>query len=409
MTIKIAINLIDATKREWEFTNIKELRAFIQKELDFWINSSSSSPLNQGNTRKHPYFDCINFFQIALDTTSTWEEKLDSWDDQAYRVAYQELHRNSLQHLPPRWIWSGHPFTAQFIDCQTTYGLQAASAFSSFVIEKKIVDTTTQAGFIGTVIAYEFLLQGSEIAKRRTGEKKSISQLRNNLDSATSSVIRETDELKTGFKDWLENKKTELEALLEEEKTAHTTQLGDQRDKFSNYMDTCSSRIQELENLYQEKLRLEKPAQYWRDSAKKYGLHGALWALALIAAILLGLVYFHDFFTTWLQGKEVNLKLNTLQGVVIFGSIVAVYAFLARTLAKLTFSSFHLMRDAEEREQLTYLYLSLSESGKIDESSRDIILQALFSRSDTGLLSSDSGPTMPGIVEAIRSGERPNR
>lgn len=268
MTIKIAINLIDATKREWEFTNIKELRAFIQKELDFWINSSSSSPLNQGNTRKHPYFDCINFFQIALDTTSTWEEKLDSWDDQAYRVAYQELHRNSLQHLPPRWIWSGHPFTAQFIDCQTTYGLQAASAFSSFVIEKKIVDTTTQAGFIGTVIAYEFLLQGSEIAKRRTGEKKSISQLRNNLDSATSSVIRETDELKTGFKDWLENKKTELEALLEEEKTAHTTQLGDQRDKFSNYMDTCSSRIQELENLYQEKLRLEKPAQYWRDSAK---------------------------------------------------------------------------------------------------------------------------------------------
>ncbi|MCW1936034.1 DUF6161 domain-containing protein [Pseudomonas sp. MDMC_285] len=173
-----------------------------------------------------------------------------------------------MQHLSPRWIWSGHPFTAQFIDCQATYGLQAASAFSSFVIEKKIVDTTTQAGFIGTVIAYEFLLQGSEIAKRRTGEKKSISQLRNNLDSATSSVIRETDELKTGFKDWLENKKTELEAVLEEEKTAHTTQLGDQRDKFSDYMDTCSSRIQELENLYQEKLRLEKPAQYWRDSAK---------------------------------------------------------------------------------------------------------------------------------------------
>ncbi|TRO11370.1 hypothetical protein EQ826_24060 [Ectopseudomonas mendocina] len=156
MTIKIAITLIDATKREWEFTNIKELRAFIQKELGFWTNSSSSSSLNQGNTRKHPYFDCINFFQTALDTTSTWEEKLDSWDDQAYRAAYQELYRNSLQHLSPRWIWSGHPFTAQFIDCQATYGLQAASAFSSFVIEKKIVDTTTQAGFIGTVIAYEF-------------------------------------------------------------------------------------------------------------------------------------------------------------------------------------------------------------------------------------------------------------
>ena len=55
------------------------------------------------------------------------------------------------------------------------------------------------------------------------------------------------------------------------------------------------------------------------------------------------------------------------------------------------------MRDAEEREQLTYLYLSLNNEKKIDEKSRDIILQALFSRSETGLLTGDSAPAMPGV------------
>jgi hypothetical protein len=89
------------------------------------------------------------------------------------------------------------------------------------------------------------------------------------------------------------------------------------------------------------------------------------------------------------------IKLNTFQGAVIFGSILAVYAFLVKTLSKLTFSSFHLMRDSEEREQLTYLYLSLNNEGQIDGTSRELVLQALFSRTETGLLSGDSGPTMP--------------
>jgi hypothetical protein len=64
-------------------------------------------------------------------------------------------------------------------------------------------------------------------------------------------------------------------------------------------------------------------------------------------------------------------------------------------LSKLTFSSFHLMRDSEEREQLTYLYLSLNNEGQIDGTSRELVLQALFSHSETGLLNGESGPTMP--------------
>ena len=60
------------------------------------------------------------------------------------------------------------------------------------------------------------------------------------------------------------------------------------------------------------------------------------------------------------------------------------------------------MRDAEEREQLTYLYLALIQDVNIDQSSRDIVLQALFSRSETGLLQKDSSPSMPGLAEMIK-------
>jgi len=62
------------------------------------------------------------------------------------------------------------------------------------------------------------------------------------------------------------------------------------------------------------------------------------------------------------------------------------------------FSSFHLARDCEERHTLTYFYLSLLKDSKVADSDRQLIMQSLFSRADTGLLKEDSSPTMPNDV-----------
>ena len=158
------------------------------------------------------------------------------------------------------------------------------------------------------------------------------------------------------------------------------------------------AKIQELENFYGEKLRMAKPAEYWKKSANKFSWHGLFWTILLLVSLATGIYFLYELYIDWLEDPEkMKLQLDTIQGVVIFGTLLAVYVFLIRILSRLTFSSFHLMRDAEEREQLTYLYLSLINEKKIDEKSRDIILQALFSRSETGLLTGDSTPAMPGV------------
>jgi hypothetical protein len=76
-------------------------------------------------------------------------------------------------------------------------------------------------------------------------------------------------------------------------------------------------------------------------------------------------------------------------------TIVSIVAFVIRLLAKLYMSSLHLARDSEEREQLTHFYLALKKDTEIKEEERQLILQSLFSRADTGLLKEDSSPTMP--------------
>jgi len=398
----ISLTLIDVANKQVTFEDLRSLYAFAKEQSKFWTNASEKYQ----NSQNHPYINSSNYFNQLINLIDGWKDNLETWDDTQLNQQLNNQQRSLINNLRQHWLWSGHPFVGAFLECNKLYGSQGATSFITFIVNKQINNNGHKDGFIGSLLAYEFEQQDSDLTKRRNSEKLSFNHLRNQLDDTTQKLIGEADEFIDNFSSWDETTKSNWQEWLDKTSLEHTTQQElqkseheeqqkIQKDEFITYMDGCKTRIADLENTYQEKLRLEKPATYWKKSAKKYGMQGSLWALALIASILLGLVYFYDFFDSWLKGQAIAVKLNTLQGAVIFGSILAVYAFLVKTISKLTFSSFHLMRDSEEREQLTYLYLSLNNDGQIDESSRELILQALFSRSETGLLTGESGPTMP--------------
>lgn len=79
-------------------------------------------------------------------------------------------------------------------------------------------------------------------------------------------------------------------------------------------------------------------------------------------------------------------------------TVISFIAFGLRALFKVMFSSFHLARDCEERHTLTYFYLALLKDSNVDDKDRQLIMQSLFSRADTGLLKDDSSPTMPNDI-----------
>jgi hypothetical protein len=403
----ISLTLNDVANKTVTFDDLKSLYVFAKEQVKFWSNASEKYQ----NIQNHNYLNSAHLFKKLVQIIDDWKGNLETWDDtQLNQQLNQQVNGNQNNGLSrdirQNWLWSGHPFVGAFLECNKLYGLQGATSFLSFIVDKHINNQGQKDGFIGSLLAYEFELQDSDLTNRRNSEKLSFNHLRNQLDETTQKLIGEADEFKDDFSSWDKTTKSSWQEWLvktslehttqqESQKNEHDEQQRNQKDEFTRYLANCNVQIVELEKTYQEKLRLEKPATYWKKSAKKYGLQGGLWSLALIASILLGLVYFYDFFDSWLKGQALAVKLDTLQGVVIFGSILAVYAFLVKTISKLTFSSFHLMRDSEEREQLTYLYLALNNESQIDQSSRELILQALFCRSETGLLAGESGPTMP--------------
>lgn len=391
----------DATDQLWEFTSLVELKEFFNTEIDFWEDKYGG--FEKAKIQQiHQYFKSYTHISRIVSAIEDLEKEASDLDEKVYA---NRIHRinEQLSGLRTIWLWSGQPYTESFHKCNLKYNLKVATAFIDFLIKKQCASLNDRDNLIGVLLGYEFLIQDSDIVKRSASERESLSRLRDGLSSSKNDLIREVDEFKNNYNSWYSGIIRDWPKWLSTNKEEHAAAQNNYKEEFDNYIAQCKENQFTLEETYEELLRLEKPAKYWRMAAKRYRLQGLLWSLTLVASIAVGLFYFSNFYSLWLLGEDTELNLGSIQGIIIFGALVTVYAFLVRVLSKITFSSFHLMRDAEEREQLTYLYLSLINNKAVDERSREIVFQALFSRSETGLLASESGPTMPVISEIIKA------
>ena len=174
-----------------------------------------------------------------------------------------------------------------------------------------------------------------------------------------------------------------------------------QIDKFINdynvFTKEKEENISNLEKLYRENLMLKAPAEYWDEISKEYNikakksLYIAIGISVVTIFILVVLIVFIP------ETTNASHWFDTIKNTAILTVITSVLIYGLRVAVKLTMSSYHLARDARERKQLTYFYLSLINEKAVTEKERELIITSLFSRSDTGLLKGDSSPEMPSI------------
>jgi len=409
---QIKYNIADLGKKTHAFTSLLALKSFCIRENDYW-NERKNEAKDVVRGELHISFNASSALMQLVTWISDNQENIEANDEAWLNGKLAELNRNNLRDITSRWLWSGHPYTKRFCECNIQYGKQAGEAFLGYIINRRLSNGQSFQEYNASLLAYEFTYQDSDLVKRRKTERASLSKLRNDFSDSKDQLYSEVDILKKSFIEWgKENKdavQDSFDALESDrafQKTELITQVQGQSKDFDERFTAWDSRVNDLENLYEEKLKLSKPAQYWADSAKKFKHQAIIFTLVMLSVVAVGIVSISDLFKLWLIGNPAAINLASIQGAVIFTSLAAVYAYCLRILSRLTFSSFHLMRDAEEREQLTYLYLSLTNESVIDEKSREIVLQALFSRTETGLLNNEHGPTMPGadILQAALKG-----
>jgi hypothetical protein len=223
-------------------------------------------------------------------------------------------------------------------------------------------------------------------------------------------LLDENEEL---LKNLIAEKKASLSLLEGDYRVTHSDfdslkskMFNSLKSKFDNQFETAAKKHQDLEELYGEKLAFEKPADLWstraNDSFKRANILLTVFAILLVFfswclyQILMEVP--SGVYASFMKGKDHSAA---IRWSIIFVTFISFGAFGLRNILKAMFSAFHIARDCNERHALTNFYLSLLKSGSIEKEQRSLVMQSLFSRTDTGLLKDDNGPTMPTEIKAF--------
>lgn len=343
---------------QFDFATRDERNEFIQAELSFW--KATAKELKKERLERHQTLENIS------STLAIFEYELRT---EEFDFIYEEAPEEKLAEV---WIYSGSAATLKWLEIHSTEP-EVANGFYDATFLNKSDKLHSFSNLTGYLAAYEFKLPSrSTVTRRSASETAILRDIHSNFFKAKARLIKKARKEMDDFANWQET---------EEE--------------------TWRKRLATLEATYQEKLRLEGPATYWARKANEHQTRGYIWTGVLGITLFFSVISLWTSFNIWLSGDRTPIALNQVEGALIFVALLSTLAFTAKTLSRLIFSAFHLQRDAEEREQLTHLYLTLSQDTQVDEESRKIILQSLFSRSETGLISNESGPTMPGLTDLL--------
>ena len=276
------------------------------------------------------------------------------------------------------------------------------NAVFTYLTENLSQNINVKNNFNGYLLAYEFKHNDySKIIERRNKEKSSISKIRNDFKNQLSETETQLVEHLTESSQKVDDFSVQVDELKTEKETLFNEWFDESKENFTSFDSDSKAKIEDLQNTYEELLRLKKPAEYWNIRAnklKKEGWKAIKWLVGLVVFACLTL-----YALLWLTPEGMLLSFITgsasaIKWSIIYITFISFLAYGIKAIHKVAFSSFHLARDAEEREQLTYVYLALIKDSAVDEKDKNLIMQSLFSRADTGLLKEDSSPTMPNNI-----------
>ena len=252
----------------------------------------------------------------------------------------------------------------------------------------------------GLLKGYEFRnTERNSFLKRRVNEKAAISQIKSSFSNYVSDRESEISDVIDESNKNLKNQNDSFDDLIKDKEEEFNKWFDIERANFKEFFEKSNKNITDTEILYRKKLQLEAPARYWQKKSTKHKKVAEnvrniiIWLVSITSVfIAILLVISPDWIFKAVFGKN---TVTIVRWSILFLILISLIAYTLKSLTKMMFSSYHLARDAEERHTLTFFYLALLKDTDVKDENRKLILQSLFSRTDTGLLKDDSGPTMP--------------
>lgn len=369
---------IETTKIVTVFKSAKQYYDYLEREIAFWSENDPKNDLNdytQYNKLKQARAD----FSQAISYYNTYPANSATGD----RSMNQSINHLSNGHLCSKTK------LAKFLLANKGKGSNYISGFvSSLSVNRGTGLPSSIDAVEGFIVGLEYTKTVKQLFAVSVEDMKEFSS---SVQEATDNYTKLNSSYTVAFH--------EHEEMLASISKQADDQIAQMKTNADTYFAEREKRCQELENLYEEKLRLQAPAEYWGEMEQEYTKKGRWWlgVSIVFTALIVGtlvtvLALLPNLFS------ENSHWFDVFKNSAIITVVTSIAVYMLRLFVKLSTSSFHLSRDAKERNKLTYFYLALMEKKAVNEKERAIVLNALFSRADTGLLKGDSSPAMSSNV-----------
>ena len=233
--------------------------------------------------------------------------------------------------------------------------------------------------------------------------KESKDDFETNIVLPIKSKLQEiSDDSNEQYKEittFIETKHNEVQQQFDEQSEG----LKEFRSSIDNWQEEKESRLNNLEETYKNKLSLEAPEILWYNRSKEYREKAKYWTWVLIVAALslvgslTGLVMvIHDYSLDTFQ------EIPFISKSFILVSIISFFVYIIRVLIKIVMSNHHLATEYEQKAALTRFYQALTFAGTdIAKEERIIIIHSLFSKTETGLVKTDSSNDVDAILSVL--------
>ena len=221
--------------------------------------------------------------------------------------------------------------------------------------------------------------------------KPASEELDNIYDNANKKFREITafvDDKYSTVKDSFDEIKTKIDSQITEIKEWKTKEL----EEFKN-----------LKKAYIAHLSLEAPERLWNQRSNDHKIKTINWTIVLISVVLI-LIGFSTCFIKNIHEYSIGIirEVPFLSESFILISVISFFIYIIRILVKIVMSHHHLYVEYEQKAAMTRFYQALIKADtKINEQEKIIIINALFSKVDSGLVKTDGSGDSDALLAII--------
>ncbi len=212
-------------------------------------------------------------------------------------------------------------------------------------------------------------------------------------------LLQEAGESQQEVTRFIEEKRKEVQAQVDK----NIAEMDDYKSKVDDWEAKKHKELDVLEETYGNKLQLEAPEKLWNERSREYRKRANCWTICLfIVAIILLLVIawfvhsLHEF------PKGITERVPFLSQQVLFIGVISFFIYIIRIVVKIVMSNHHIAMEYEQKAALTRFYQALTYEGtEVDNNEKLIIMSALFSKADTGLVKTSESVDLDSVLSLI--------